>query len=212
MRSAVLLIIIGICFFFALTSQFAAMYTYWWFSIFRPHEWAWSEELKVLRLPLIASLLFLGQALFHRKIPKLNNPIVFLILTFLFLELIADLTTGCADSPRRVRSLLDITIIILTVLITAEIIEQKKHLYWLITVIALSIGFHSGKAGFYALLTGGNFYGAHNLSGIFSGSNAFALGTGILIFYMIISFQGIKYIELKSLIKMGKPFFFLKLY
>lgn len=210
MRTTVLLALIGIFFFFALRSQFAAMYTYWWFAIFRPHEWAWTGELKALRLPLIASLLFLGQALFHKKIPKFNNPIAFLILTFLLLEFIADITTGCTDYPRKVRSLFDITLIIVIVLITAEIIEQKKHLYWLITVIALSIGFHSGKAGFYALSSGANFYGISNLTGLFSGSNAFALGTGILIFYMIISFQGIKYIDLKSDNKNWKPFLLIK--
>ena len=210
MRTTVLLILVSIFFFLSLRSQFAAMYTYWWFAIFRPHEWAWGPELKALRLPLIASLLFLGQALYHRKIPKLNNPISLLILTFLLLEVIADIAIGCDDYPRKVRSLLDITIVILTVFITTEVIEQKKHFYWLITVIALSIGFHSGKGGFYALLTGGDFYGASNLSGLFSGSNAFALGTGILIFYMIISFQGIKYIELNNYLKNGKAQFLFK--
>ena len=197
MRSTVLLLLIGIFFLFSVMSQFAAMYTYWWFAIFRPHEWAWDGTIKELRLTIVIAAIFLGQAIYHKKIPKINNPIALLMLALLLNEAIANYLNGCADLYIvRTRTLSELFILAFVVLITTEIIEQKKHLYWLIAVIALSIGFHSGKGGIHALLTGGSFYGAHNLSGLFSGSNAFALGTGILIFFMIISFQCIKYIPL----------------
>ncbi len=180
-------------------SQFAAMYTYWWFAIFRPHEWAWDGTIKELRLTVVAALLLLGQAAYHKKIPKINNPIAFLMIALLFNEVIANYLNGCADMYTvRTSTLSELFILAFVVLVTTEIIEKKKHLYWLIAVIALSIGFHSGKGGIHALITGGSFYGAHNLSGMFSGSNAFALGTGILIFFMIISFQCIKYMPLKK--------------
>ncbi len=199
MRTTVLLILIGIFFIFSVTSQFAAMYTYWWFAIFRPHEWAWDGAIKDLRLTAVAAALLLGQALYHKKIPKINNSISILILALLLLEVIANYLNGCADMYTvRTRTLSELFILAFVVLITVEIIEQKKHLYWLITVIALSIGFHSGKGGIHALITGGSFYDAHNLSGLFAGSNAFALGSGVLIFFMIISFQCIKYFPFKK--------------
>ncbi|MEM7504622.1 MAG: O-antigen ligase family protein, partial [Pseudomonadota bacterium] len=50
-----------------------------------------------------------------------------------------------------------------------------------------SLGFHSSKGGLAALLSGGNQYGISNLKGSFSGSNAFALGTAVIVFFMLMA-------------------------
>lgn len=199
MRTTILLSLIGIFFLFSMMSQFAAMYTYWWFAIFRPQEWVWGSVISDLKLTLVIAALFLGQAIYRKKIPRIDNSISILILTLLLAATAANLFVGCSDIYTvRTRTLTELFVLVLVVLITAEIIEQKKHLYWLITVIALSIGFHSGKGGINALITGTSLHGREVLGGMFSGSNAYALGTGILIFFMIIAIQCIKHIEINN--------------
>lgn len=196
MRSSALLLLIGLLFLYSLKSKFVALYTYWWFAIFRPHEWAWNDTLTNLHLPKIAALLFLGSALYHRKIPKIDNSITFLMILFLALEWLATFINGCSDSSaKHTFTIFDLSILLIVVLLTTEILEKKDKIAWLITVIALSIGFHSGKGGIHALITGGDYYGADNLTGLFSGSNSFALGTGILVFFMIFSMQFISEIK-----------------
>ena len=91
----------------------------------------------------------------------------------------------------RTKTVLDLFVLIYIVLLACQIINNLKHLFWLIFVLASSIAVNSGKSGIYSLVTGADNYGISNLSGMFSGSNAYALGSGMLMFFMIFSYQHI---------------------
>jgi O-antigen ligase len=209
MRTIFLLLLIGYFFLYSLKSNVAALYTYWWFAIFRPHEWAWESTLNNLHLTKIAALLFLAQSIINKKIPRVDNSISLLMIALIFFEFVANSLNGCSDVYTvRTSTIYDLSILLIIVLLTTETLEKRFIIFWLITVIGLSLGFHSGKGGIYALISGGDNYGASNLTGLFSGSNAYALGTGMLIFFMIFSMQLINNDSLK--IKNNFPIFFLK--
>lgn len=168
----------------------AGLYTYWWFSIFRPHDWVWGSLITNLKLPLIAAILLVVPALLQKVTPKVNNAIAVLILLFLGLELLADVVNGCGNILSfRTATVFSLFVLFYIVLLSTELVDNKKKLFWLIAIISISIAAHSAKGGLHALLTGASNYGANNLTGLFSGSNAFALGTGMLLFFMIFTFQ-----------------------
>lgn len=188
-------VILGIALLFlamGLISSVAGLYTYWWFGIFRPHDWIWGSIMSDLRLPLVAALILVIPAALRNKVPKINNIIAVLIVLVFIAEIIANTVNGC-DGVLRVRTatVLSLFVLFYIVLLTPEIIDNKKKLFWLIAVISISIASHSAKGGIHSLITGSDNYGASNLTGLFSGSNAFALGTGMLLFFMIFTTQHI---------------------
>lgn len=190
MRDIFIIAMIGVCFILAAQSRIAGLFTYWWFGIFRPHDWIWGSLITDLRLPLVAAILLIIPSLLQRIIPKINNLLVVLMLLMLGTLLVADLLNGCANMlGARTATILSLFILFYVVLLTAELVDNKKKLFWLVAVISISIAAHSAKGGVHALLTGANNYGANNLTGLFSGSNAFALGTGMLLFFMLFTFQ-----------------------
>lgn len=190
MRDFFILALVVVFFTLALNSRTAGMLTYWWFSIFRPHDWIWSSLLTDLRVPLIAALLLVVPTTVQKITPRLNNPISILILMMLGILLLANITAGCSSVPiTKTASILDLVILFYIVLLTSRLITSKIKLFWLVTVVAISLAAHSGKAGLIALATGEHSGGINNLTGLFSGSNAFALGSGMLLFFLIFAFQ-----------------------
>lgn len=192
MRLLFILVLIIIFFLHSLKSRIAGLYTYWWFAIFRPHDWVWSPTISSLRLPLVAALLLVVPALLQKQFPRINHPIAFLIFLWMFILYIADSLNGCSTmSAFRTKTVFDLFILTYIALLACQILDTPKKIFWLVFVIALSIAAHSGKGGIYSLITGADNYGATNLTGMFSGSNAYALGTGMLLFFMIFSYQQI---------------------
>jgi putative inorganic carbon (HCO3(-)) transporter len=211
MRTAFILALIGFFFLLALTSRTAALYTYWWFGVFRPQDWVWGA-LNSYRLPLVAAILLVLPSFFQKKFPRFDNPIAILMIILCLLELLANIVNGCSQSPHVIKTLTVMNLFILTyvVLLTAELVQSKKILFWLFFVIAVSIGFHSGKGGIYALLTGASYYGATQLQGFLSGSNGYAIGTAMMLFYMIFAFQYIDVFGPKTIwIRKGLKFMML---
>lgn len=192
MRSLLLLVISAYFFILALRSRLAGLYVYWWYAIFRPHDWDWAGVIASYKLPLVAALLFVIPSLFQQKFPRFKHPIAKLIVFWFILVIIADLINGCGDVLMiRTGTVAILLMLFFVVFLTERIIENKKDLFWLICIIAISIGFHSGKGGIGAMLSGANLYDSNILSGLFSGSNAYALGTGMLLFFMIFSYRQI---------------------
>jgi len=144
-----------------------------------------------LKLPLVAAALLVVPAVLQKKIPRLNHPIAILMVLLFCFEILAAQLNGCGNSDYiiRTKNVTDLAILIFTVLLSAELIQTRKTLFLLIAVIAASIAFHSGKGGLVALTTGADYYGASHLSGLFSGSNGYALGSALLLFFMIFTFQ-----------------------
>jgi len=188
-----LILILSITFFsLSLKSRIAGLYTYWWFAIFRPHDWVWSPLIGSLRLPFVAALVLVVPALLQKKFPKINNPIAFLMFLWIAILFIADTLNGCSAMPGvRTNTVFGLFVLVYICLLACQIINNSKYLFWLIFVLASSIAVHSGKSGIYSLVTGADNYGISNLSGLFSGSNLYALGSGMLMFFMIFSYQHI---------------------
>lgn len=192
MRTIVTFSVIIIFFILSLKSRVSAYYVYWWFTIFRPHDWVYSPLLISLKVPLIAAVLLVLPALAEKKIPKINHPIAVLMLLMLLALTLADLLNGCGEVLKiRTATVLTLFILFYIALLGVELIDSKKRLFWLIAVIAISLAFHSGKGGIVALLTGASYYGQSKMSGMFSGSNAYALGCGMILFFMIFTYQHI---------------------
>lgn len=193
MRNGIILLLSAIFFIIALKSRIAGLYTYWWFAIFRPHDWVWGA-ISSFRLPLIAFVLLVIPSFLQKKYPRINHPLSFLMLLWLVLVFIADQLNGCAGMLSiRTNTVLDLAVLFYVVLLSSELITDKKKIYGLMAVMALSIGFHSGKGGLYAIATGADFYGISHLRGLFTGSNGYALGSGLLLFFMIFTFQHIHF-------------------
>jgi putative inorganic carbon (HCO3(-)) transporter len=190
MRSLLLLILSLYFFILALKSRVAGLYTYWWFAIFRPHDWDWAGVLSGFKLPLLAALIFVGPALLDKQYPRFSNSLAKLMLLFTFLLLVADSLNGCGEYVFiRTQTVFTFSILIYVVLLSSNVITSVKTLFWFSFVMAVSIGFHSGKGGISALMTGANYYDRDFLSGMFSGSNAYALGSGMLLFFMIFAYK-----------------------
>lgn len=190
MRDIVIIAMIGVCFILATQSRIAGLFTYWWFGIFRPHDWVWSSLITDLKLPLIAALLLIIPCILQRIIPRINHLISVLMILMLGALLLAKLLNGCENMLGfKTTTFFSLFLLFYIVLLTAELVDNKKKLFWFIAIISISIAAHSAKGGIHALLTGANNYGAENLTGLFAGSNAFALGTGVLLFFMIFTFQ-----------------------
>lgn len=202
MRTVFLLFLSFSFFVLALKSRIAGLFTYWWFGIFRPHDWDWGGVLTTYKLPLIAAVLLILPSLIQKHYPRLNNSLAILILAWFLSLFLADLVNGC-DSELffRTSTISDLFILLYVSLLTSHLVSNLKVFYWLLFVIAVSIGFHSGKGGIVAMISSTTYYDRDQLSGLFSGSNAYALGSGMLMFFMIFAMNNIhsKYIfESKS--------------
>ena len=222
MRLIFILFLIGTFFILSLKTRIAGLYTYWWFAIFRPHDWVWNPIIHSLRLPLVAALLLVVPSLLQKKFPRINHPLATLMFLWVLLIFIADTLNGCSTmSIFRTKSVFDLFILIYITLLTCQLVNNPKRLFWLIFVLSMSIAFHAGKGGIRAFITNADNYGAHNLTGMFTGSNAYAMGTGMLLFFMIFTYQQLnsnlvfektgKWYTSESFIKIAKLFILIQI-
>lgn len=184
-----MLAVIAALFIWTLRSPIGGMVTYWWFSIFRPQDWIYID-ITSMRLPLIATVLFFLGSLFRKHLPKINDPISIFMVLFFILGTISNTIVGCNDLFKVIDPIEYLGLLLVATLITIDIVDTKKKLLILIVTVALSLGFYSGKGGLVAMLSGGaSNYGAANLGGTFTGSNAFAMGTATILFFLIFLYQ-----------------------
>lgn len=186
------IIIIGLIFFlylFSMKSAYSACLTYWWFNIFRPQDWVWGD-ISDLRLPLIATMIFFVIALIKGYRPRVNDKLSVLMIIFWALGTFATIMYGCSSDFKVIEPIEYLALLFIALFLTIDIVKTQKQLFGLICVVALSLAFYTGKGGIQAILAGGDVrYGADNLGGMFTGSNAYAMGTAILLFFMIFIFR-----------------------
>jgi len=198
MRSLVVLLFVLFAFLLSLKSSVVGMLVYWWFAIFRPQDWIYLD-VSSFKLPLIAIALFIPPALIRGYRPKINDLIAILMLFWVLSSLVSSLAVGCSEQFWLLNPYTQLPILILAVLLSADIVKTKMHLIYWIGTVGLSLGFYAGKSGLLALSRGGSSsYGAANLSGLFSGSNAYASGSAILVFFIILILQITKNKEIMS--------------
>jgi len=189
MRSLFTLTLIAIFMVAAFMERFHGLLLYWWFAIFRPQDWIW-WDVSSLRLPLMVAALFIIPCFFQGIWPRLKDSTSILIGLFLFFALYAYFTVGCG--PIGDKQMEHFVKVILIILLTDRIVNTKKQLFLLIVTVGFSLCYHSADFGIYSLMQGGSvLYDNASLTGTFSGSNAFALGTATLIFFMFFAVQGL---------------------
>lgn len=189
MRSILVLILVAIFLVGAARNRYYGALLYWWFAIFRPQDWIW-WDISALRLPLIVAAIFVVPCLLQGIRPRLDHPILVLMVAILGFEVVGFITAGCGlTGDIQMEHLVKL---ILVVLLTERVLTSKKELFGLIFVAGFSLCFHSADLGLYSLKQGGaNFYGAASLTGSFSGSNAFALGSAVFLFFLVVILQSI---------------------
>jgi hypothetical protein len=198
MRSITVLLFVLFAFLFTLKSSVVGMLVYWWFAIFRPQDWIYLDVAS-FKLPLIAIALFIPPALIRGNRPRLNDLIAKLMLLWVLSSLVASFAVGCSEQFWLLNPYTQLPILMLAILLSADIVKTKMHLIYWVGTVGLSLGFYAGKSGLLALSRGGSSsYGASNLTGLFSGSNAYASGSAILVFFIILIFQITKNKEIMS--------------
>lgn len=165
------------------------MITYWWFSIFRPQDWVYID-ITSLRIPLLATVLFFLGSLFRRHLPKINDPLSFLMVFYFCLGILSNILVGCSSQYKLIDPLQYLGLLLIAILLSIDITNTEKKLVYLIGIVSLSLGFYAGKAGIVSIMSGGaSNYGASSLGGTFSGSNAFAMGTATILFFLVFLYQ-----------------------
>ncbi|MEM1143519.1 MAG: O-antigen ligase family protein [Pseudomonadota bacterium] len=193
MRDIVVTLVAFAALVWALRSPLNAMLTYWWFAIFRPHDWIYSSLLSDLRVPLLATLIFfLGAAAkgIHPFGRDAKNIVPALLLVIILA--IGTLLAGCSDSLVRIYSMTEVTVLFYACFLTAKVVKTKRDFFSLYALLAACISFHAGKEGLIALASGSHKAAYGTMSGLFTGSNAYALGSGMLLFTIIFIAQNLR--------------------
>jgi putative inorganic carbon (HCO3(-)) transporter len=189
MRNVFILTLIAVIFFMALRTSMAGMLSYWWFAYFRPQDWIWLDVSK-FRLPLVAALLFVIPSLLRGVFPEIKDKLAIFMLLFLGTGILSKVANGCSDIFQVINPMQQLVVMFICVFMTIRVVDSKLRLFYLIAVIGLSLSFYGSKAGFYSLLGGGaSTYGVSNLTGLFKGSNAFAMGSAIYLFFVVFLMQ-----------------------
>jgi putative inorganic carbon (HCO3(-)) transporter len=189
MRDIFIVTLILILYYFSMRSAYAACLTYWWFSIFRPQDWVYMD-IGSLKLPLLATVIFFMVSIARGYRPKINDKLSVMMVLFWLLGTIASFIYGCSSEYKVIEPIEYLGLLFIAIFLTIDIVKTKNQLFGLVLVVALSLAFYTGKGGIIAILGGGAVNeGSENLGGMFTGSNAYAMGTAILLFFMIFIFK-----------------------
>lgn len=161
---------------------------YWWFGIFRPHEWIWLD-VSSLRIPLLVAIVFILPALLRGYVPKIGGALELLMVSYVALASLGTFLAGCAGF--KITPLSFVVTLVVMVLVSERVLSSQggraseRLIIGLVCTMSLSLLVHSANGGFSALLSGRSLYNANVGGGSFTGTNAIALGTAMAIFNML---------------------------
>lgn len=155
-----------------LANPFFALLGYVWFALFRPQEWVWID-ISAFRFSLVLGVLLLVRSAISGYVPTLTHRHALATLGIFVAACVAHLS---AVRPDVSASWLDYfaRLGVVTMLVIS-LVDSEERIYWLITTIALSFGFHTAKAGLASILGGGVKF-ADGLAGAFVDNNGYAIG------------------------------------
>lgn len=189
LRSLVAMAMIGVFMAFALRIPSASMLLYWWFGIFKPHDWMW-WDVSSLRLPLAAALLFGFQAWRTRHTPRLDDPVAVLMVVLVALMTVSTVTAGC--DAFKIVSLPYMLVLVTMVLMSERFLSGNAAIFALVLTVVLSLGFFSSKAGINAALSGASLYGTKTEGGSFADSNGMALASAMMLLLLLFAVQALR--------------------
>ncbi len=163
----------------AAASSYTAMLMYWWYALFRPHDWMW-WDIKSFRIPLIAAGIFVAYSFLTRHVPRFNNLIHVLLGVYAANVIGSQLATYC-ESPTEL-TYGHVLILTFVVLLTASYLTTLPHILALILAITLFFSFNAAFLGVEVLISGGTLYDIEVGAGTMSGTNAVSLAGAMTIF------------------------------
>jgi putative inorganic carbon (HCO3(-)) transporter len=182
----------------AVTSRFAALLVYLWFSLFRPQDWLW-VDITPLRLSFLLSLLvviprgwLLSDSTHSRTIrqrlaleawPNLTHPLTIGMALFYGTALVAQV--HAIDPPLGWQWLDYLWRVFLVSMVAVSLINTKTRFLAVVMVMTASFGFHSTKAGITSLLGGGVRYD-QGLGGAFIDNNGYALAIVMILPFLVV--------------------------
>jgi probable O-glycosylation ligase (exosortase A-associated) len=95
--------------------------------------------------------------------------------------------------------------ILFMIFVALIVLHEKRHIVWLVWILALSIGFYGIKGGIFTLATGGNFIVWGPPESFIEGNNEIALALVVIIplFYFLHDFYSNKWIKRALIAAMG---------
>jgi probable O-glycosylation ligase (exosortase A-associated) len=187
---------------YALRNRYAALLLYLWYSLFRPQDWIWTD-INWMRLSLVLSLLVVipwdwlragtrqqaaGPA--RTIIPPLTHPLIVGMVLFLAAAVIAN---GQAVNAELSERWLDyLWRLLLIAVVASKLVNTRERFVLAVTVMAISLGFHSTKAGIMSTLRGGARI-LDGLGGSYVDNNGYAMAVVMILFLLVAAAQNTKF-------------------
>jgi putative inorganic carbon (HCO3(-)) transporter len=187
LRSLFILAILVPGFFAALRNRHAALLLYLWFALFRPQDWMWID-ITSLRMSMVLGVVLLVPAIATGLFPNITHPLSIGMWLFLLSGLTSQLGAIRPEIGWAWIDYLFRLFLCCTLLVTLS--STSKRLLAVIAVIGGSMGFHAAKAGL-AFVVGGGTRFADGLAGAFVDNNGYALGTTMIMPFLLVTAQNI---------------------
>ena len=187
LRTIFILTILTIGIGWGLRSRFAALITYVWFGIFRPQEWMWID-ISAFRPSLALGIILVIPCLLSGIYPNFSHPLSIGAVLFFLSSLVAQVNAVRADIGWVWIDYMGR--LLLVALLAITLINTKKRWLLVMGIIAISLGFHSTKAGLAAAMVGGTKY-YDGLAGAYIDNNAYAVGTVMILPLLVACGQNI---------------------
>ena len=175
----------------ALKNRYVGLLLYVWFALFRPQEWLW-VDISFLRPSLIIGLVLVIPSLLTGVLPNVTHPLAIGSLSFMVFAIVAQFI---AVDPQIAWVWLDYLVrLVIVCLFAVTLTTTIRRFVLLLTVMAISLGFHSAKAGLVSMLYGGiQFF--DGLAGSFIDNNGYALACAMVIPLLIASGQNLHWLR-----------------
>ena len=164
---------------FALTKPWIGVILWVWLSVMNPHRLTYGFAYDMSFAAITAGVTLLGFLITkdRRHLP-MTPPVVALML-FTIWMCIASLFPYHPDSGYSMWS--RVMKIMLMTFVALALVNEKKHILWMVWTIVLSLGFYGVKGGAFTALHGGNFLVWGPQGSFIEGNNELALALIIVI-------------------------------
>ena len=151
-----------------------------WISVMNPHRFGWgfAGEMPVFLVALAATIIGMMTTRERMRLP-INGTTLLLILLPLWMTVTLIFAFNFPDALERWNSVMKIFFFIL---VTAMVMQTRKHIDWMIWVLVFSVGFFGVKGGLFTIATGGSskVYGPPG-DGYISDNNAISVALVMII-------------------------------
>lgn len=165
----------------ALSNRFYGLLLYVWIALFRPQEFTW-VDISSLRLSLISGIVLVFPSLMTGIWPNITHPLSVGAVLFFISALMAQ--TGAYQADIGWFWIDFLGRLLLVCLLAVTLVQSRQRFLALMSVIALSFGFHTSKAGLYSIAHGGSRF-ADGLAGAYVDNNGYALGMVMTLWLLV---------------------------